>query len=122
MQSDPRKQERRERRRTRIRSRVKGTGQRPRLAVFKSLKHIYAQAIDDEQGKTLAFASSLDKTVEGAEKSGGNLAAARAVGALIAERLKEKGLEQVIFDRGGYPYHGRIRAVADAAREKGLRF
>ena len=122
MQSDPRKQERRERRRTRIRSRVKGTGRRPRLAVFKSLKHIYAQAIDDEQGKTLAFASSIDKAVGGTEKSGGNLAAARAVGALIAERLKEKGLEQVIFDRGGYPYHGRIRAVADAAREKGLRF
>ena len=122
MQSDPRKQERRERRRTRIRARVRGTGQRPRLAVYKSLKHIYAQVIDDEQGKTLAFASSLDKAVGGAEKSGGNLAAARAVGALIAERLKEKGLEQVIFDRGGYPYHGRIRAVADAAREKGLRF
>ncbi len=121
MQRDPRKQERREKRRTRIRARVAGSAAKPRLSVHKSLNHIYAQAIDDEKGVTLAFASSLDKEC-GAGKSGGNLAAARAVGALIAARLREKGLEEVVFDRGGYPYHGRVKAVADAAREKGLKF
>ena len=121
MQRDTRKIERRERRRTRIRGRLGGTSAKPRLAVFKSLKHIYVQAIDDEKGQTLVQASSLDKECS-AGKSGGNLAAARAVGALIAARLKEKGLEEVVFDRGGFPYHGRIKAVADAAREKGLKF
>jgi len=121
MQRDTRKSERRDKRRTRIRARLGGTATRPRLAVFKSLNHIYAQAIDDEKGFTLVQASSLDQECS-AGKSGGNLAAARAVGALIAARLKEKGLEEVVFDRGGYPYHGRIKAVADAAREKGLKF
>ena len=121
MQRDTRKQERRDKRRTRIRARLTGTAARPRLSVFKSLSHIYVQAIDDAQGTTLAQASSLDKECSGG-KTGGNLAAARAVGALIAARLKEKGLEEVVFDRGGYRYHGRIKAVADAAREKGLRF
>jgi large subunit ribosomal protein L18 len=121
MQRDPRKQERRDKRRTRIRARVKGTAARPRLSVYKSLNHIYAQAINDLLGATLAQASSLDKQCS-TGKSGGNLAAARAVGALIAARLKEQGLEEVVFDRGGYPYHGRVKAVADAAREKGLRF
>ena len=121
MQRDTRKQERRGKRRTRIRARLSGTAARPRLSVYKSLNHIYAQAIDDAQGSTLAHASSLDKECSGG-KSGGNLAAARAVGALIAARLKEKGLEEVVFDRGGFRYHGRIKAVADGAREKGLRF
>jgi large subunit ribosomal protein L18 len=121
MQRDTQKIERRDRRRTRIRSRLAGTSGKPRLCVFKSLRHIYAQAIDDQKGLTLAQASSLDKEC-GAGKSGGNLASARAVGSLIAERLKEKGLEEVVFDRGGYPYHGRIKAVADSAREKGLKF
>ncbi len=121
MQRDTRKTQRRDRRRTRIRARLGGTSARPRLCVFKSLNHIYAQAIDDEKGFTLAQASSLDKDCT-ARKSGGNLAAAREVGALIAVRLKEKGLEEVVFDRGGYSYHGRIKAVADAAREKGLKF
>jgi large subunit ribosomal protein L18 len=121
MQRDSRKIQRRDKRRKRIRSRLSGTSGKPRLCVFKSLKHIYVQAIDDEKGSTLAHASSLDEECGGG-KSGGNLASARAVGSLIAERLKEKGLEQVVFDRGGYPYHGRIKAVADAAREKGLKF
>jgi large subunit ribosomal protein L18 len=121
VQRDTRKHARRAKRRTRIRARLSGTAARPRLAVFKSLSHIYVQAIDDSQGATLAQASTLDKECT-AGKSGGNLAAARAVGTLIATRLKEKGLEEVVFDRGGYRYHGRIKAVADAAREKGLRF
>jgi len=121
MQRDSRKQERRDKRRTRIRARLAGTAARPRLSVYKSLNHIYAQAIDDQVGATLAQASTLDKECS-AGKSGGNLAGARAVGALIAQRLKEKGLEEVVFDRGGFPYHGRVKAVADAAREKGLRF
>jgi large subunit ribosomal protein L18 len=121
MQRDTHKLERRERRRTRIRSRLAGTSGKPRLCVFKSLRHIYVQAIDDLQGRTLAHASSLDEEC-GAGKSGGNLASARTVGAAIAARLKEKGVEEVVFDRGGYPYHGRIKAVADAAREKGIKF
>jgi large subunit ribosomal protein L18 len=121
MQRDTRKHERREKRRTRIRARVKGSSSRPRLSVYKSLHHIYAQAIDDEKGTTIVQASTLDKECS-TGKSGGNIAAARAVGALLAQRLKEKGLEVVVFDRGGFPYHGRIKAVADAAREKGLRF
>jgi large subunit ribosomal protein L18 len=121
MQRDARKSQRRDRRRSRIRSRLSGTAAKPRVSVYKSLKHIYAQAIDDEKGQTLAHASSLEKG-GGDGKSGGNLAAARTVGSLLAERLKEKGLEEIVFDRGGYPYHGRIKAVADAAREKGLKF
>jgi large subunit ribosomal protein L18 len=98
-----------------------GTAAKPRVSVYKSLKHIYAQAIDDEKGQTLAHASSLEKEA-GAGTSGGNLAAARTVGERIAARLKEKGLQEIVFDRGGFPYHGRIKAVADAAREKGLKF
>ncbi|PYQ13862.1 MAG: 50S ribosomal protein L18 [Acidobacteria bacterium] len=121
MQRDTRKQERRDKRRTRIRARLKGSASRPRFSVYKSLHHIYVQAIDDEKGTTLAQASTLDKECSSL-KSGGNLAAARAVGVLVAQRLKEKGLEEVVFDRGGFPYHGRIKAVAEAAREKGLRF
>ncbi len=106
--------------RARIRSKVRGTADRPRLAVFKSLKHIYVQAIDDSTGQTIAAASSKDK--ESATKGGSNQAAAKEVGALIALRMKEKGITKAVFDRGGYLYHGNIRALADAARENGLEF
>jgi large subunit ribosomal protein L18 len=102
----------------RIRTRVKGSPQRPRLAVFRSLKHIYAQVIDDVKGHTLVAASSA----EGKEKNGGNLAGAKAIGQLVAERAKEKGVNTVVFDRGGYQYHGRVKALADAARAAGLEF
>jgi len=105
--------------RERIRSKITGTADRPRLAVFKSLKHIYAQVIDDASGKTIASASSLDKD---SSTKGANAAAAKAVGALIAKKAKDKGVTQVVFDRGGYLYHGNIKALADAARENGLKF
>jgi large subunit ribosomal protein L18 len=104
----------------RIRKRVRGSAERPRLAVFRSLKHIYAQVIDDRAGVTLASASTNEKS--GAATSGGNLAGARQVGKLVAERAKAKGIARVVFDRGGYLYHGRIKALADAAREAGLEF
>ena len=107
---------------SRIRKKVAGTPERPRLAVFRSQTHIYAQVIDDDGGKTLASASSLDKDVKGEHKRGANVAAAKAVGKLIATRAKEKGIEAVVFDRGGFQYHGRIKALADAAREGGLKF
>ena len=103
----------------RIRRKLRGTSERPRLAVFRSLAHIYAQVIDDAQSKTLASASSVDK---GVKTKGGNVAAAKAIGALVAERAKEKGIVRVVFDRGGFPYHGRIKALADAARAAGLEF
>ena len=103
----------------RIRRKLSGTKERPRLAVFRSVAHIYAQVIDDVEGKTLASASSVDK--DGKTK-GGNVAAAKAIGKLVAERAKEKGVKRVVFDRGGYQYHGRIKALADAAREAGLNF
>jgi large subunit ribosomal protein L18 len=103
----------------RIRRRVAGTAERPRLAVYRSIAHIYAQVIDDRSGRTLVSASSNDK---GASANGGNVAGAREIGRLIAERAKEKGLTKVVFDRGGYLYHGRIKALADAAREAGLEF
>jgi large subunit ribosomal protein L18 len=103
----------------RIRRKMSGTAERPRLAVFRSVAHIYAQVIDDSQGKTLASASSLDK--DGKTK-GGNVAAATAIGKLVAGRAQEKGIKKVVFDRGGYQYHGRIKALADAAREAGLEF
>ncbi|MEI9812493.1 MAG: 50S ribosomal protein L18 [Acidobacteriota bacterium] len=102
----------------RIRRRVAGTAQRPRLAVFRSLKHIYAQVIDDGAGRTLAAASSDEKGGE----NGGNVAGAKAIGKLVAERAQQKGVEAVVFDRGGYLYHGRVKALADAAREAGLKF
>jgi large subunit ribosomal protein L18 len=104
----------------RIRRRVRGTAERPRLAVFRSLKHIYAQLIDDVEGRTLAAASSAEKSP--ATGSGGNVAGAREIGKAIAERAKEKGIRKVVFDRGGYLYHGRVKALADAAREAGLEF
>lgn len=103
---------------TRIRKRVEGTPQRPRLAVFRSIKHIYAQVIDDLAGVTLVAASSAEKDAV----DGGNLVGAQAIGRLVAERAKEKGIEKVVFDRGGFLYHGRIKALADAARAAGLEF
>ena len=116
------KEARRTKRRGRIRSRITGTAARPRLSVFKSLNHIYVQVIDDENGRTVAHASSRDKECLEKVKTGGNVVAAKLVGTLIATRLKEKGLQEVVFDRGGYPYHGRVKAVAEAARETGLKF
>jgi len=108
--------------RYRIRRKVSGTAEKPRLAVFRSDKHIYAQAIDDGSGRTIAHASSLDADLKGNVKRGGNVDAAKVVGGAIAARLKDKGIEGVVFDRGGYLYHGRIKALADAAREAGLKF
>ncbi len=103
----------------RIRRKLAGTTERPRLAVFRSVAHIYVQVIDDAQGKTLVSASSVDK---GVKTNGGNIAAAKAIGKLVAERAKEKGIKQVVFDRGGYQYHGRVKALAEAARAAGLEF
>jgi large subunit ribosomal protein L18 len=108
--------------RARVRGKIHGTPECPRLAVFRSLKHIYAQAIDDATGRTLASASSLDPEVKGNASASGNVEAAKAVGTTIAERLKSAGVETVVFDRGGFRYHGRVKALADAAREGGLKF
>jgi large subunit ribosomal protein L18 len=102
----------------RIRRRLRGTAERPRLAVFRSVKHIYAQVIDDDRGHTVVAASSAEKS--GA--NGGNVAGAKVIGKLVAERAKERGIKAVVFDRGGYHYHGRVKALADAAREAGLEF
>ena len=104
----------------RIRRKVKGSPDRPRLCVYRSLSHIYAQVIDDAQGRTLVSASTADAGA--GLKGGGNLAGAKAVGKLVAERAKEKGIRMVVFDRGGYLYHGRVKALAEAAREAGLEF
>ena len=118
-----RKRQRRRRAHLRIRRKIRGTAERPRLAVFKSLRYIYAQVIDDVSGVTLAQASSFEPAVrDGLESSPGSKPAARRVGELVAERAKERGIEQVIFDRGGYIYHGKVREVADGARDKGLAF
>jgi large subunit ribosomal protein L18 len=106
----------------RIRKKVSGTSEVPRLAIFRSLKQIYAQAIDDGTGKTLASASTLEKEFRGSGKSGGNKDAAKTIGTHIAKRLQENGIERVVFDRGGFRYHGRVKALADAAREAGLKF
>ncbi len=103
----------------RVRSKISGTPEMPRLNVFRSEANIYAQVIDDVSGQTLVSASSLDKAIEG---YGGNVAAAKAVGQLVAERAKAKGIETVVFDRGGYLYHGRVQALAEGAREGGLKF
>ena len=102
----------------RIRRRVSGTEARPRLAVYRSTAHIYAQVIDDAKGHTLVAAASTEKSAA----NGGNVAGAKAIGKLVAERAKEKGIKAVVFDRGGYLYHGRVKALADAAREAGLEF
>lgn len=106
----------------RVRKIVSGTAERPRLAVFRSLKGIYVQAIDDETGNTIVSASTLEKEFKALGKSGGNIEAAKFVGNAIASRLKEKGVEKAVFDRGGFLYHGRIKAVAESAREAGLKF
>ena len=104
----------------RIRKNLSGSSERPRLAIFRSVNHIYAQLIDDSNGATLASASTTETDLRG--NSGGNIAAARQVGTRIAERAKEKGVTRVVFDRGGYIYHGRVRNLAEAAREAGLEF
>jgi large subunit ribosomal protein L18 len=106
----------------RIRRKISGNEKRPRLCVFRSLKHIYAQVVDDMQGTTLVAAASTEKDVRGELKSSGNLQSAKVVGKVIAERAQAKGIDAVVFDRGGYLYHGRIRALAEAAREAGLKF
>jgi large subunit ribosomal protein L18 len=106
----------------RVRQKVSGTPERPRLAVYRSLNHIYAQVIDDGTGKTLASASSIDKETRKQTKGGGNVATAKIIGKAIAERAKAAGISQVVFDRGGYKYHGRVEALANAAREAGLKF
>lgn len=105
---------------TRIRKKVSGTAERPRLAVFRSLNHIYAQLIDDTRGETLCSASSAEKSV--GLKTGGNIEAAKAIGRLIAERALGKGITTAVFDRGGYLYHGRVKSLAESAREVGLKF
>ena len=102
----------------RIRRKVRGSSERPRLAVYRSINHIYAQVVDDQKGQTIVSASSIEKDLRGS--SGGNIEAARRIGKAIAERALEKGIESVVFDRGGYLYHGRIKALTDAAREAGL--
>ena len=110
------------RRRKRVRQKVSGTGNRPRLAVFRSLKHIYAQLINDELGETVAEASTLSPELKDNLSNGGNIAAAESVGALIAKKAKQREIEGVVFDRGGHLYHGRIKALAEAARAEGLKF
>ncbi|PYV93479.1 MAG: 50S ribosomal protein L18 [Acidobacteria bacterium] len=105
----------------RIRKKIRGTSAQPRLNIFRSLRHIFAQIIDDDTGITLVSASSLDKEIR-ATKSGGSVAGAKLVGAEIAKRAKARGIEQVVYDRGGYGYHGRVKVLADAAREAGLKF
>ncbi len=112
----------RERRHIRVRKKVAGTTARPRLNVFRSLEHIYAQVIDDEQGVTLAAASTVDGSLRAELASLPKTEQAKAVGKAIAERARAKGVESVVFDRGGYPYHGRVKALADASREGGLKF
>lgn len=112
----------RAKRQQRVRNKISGTAERPRLNVFRSLNNIYAQIIDDEKGVTLVAASTLSPELKGKLASGGNKEAAVAVGGLIAEKAKEKGVSRVVFDRAGYIYHGRIKALADAAREGGLEF
>lgn len=106
----------------RVRKKIKGTPERPRLNVFRSLNNIYAQVIDDTVGNTLVAASTLDPAIKGKIKYGGNKEAAREVGKLIAEKALDKGIKKVVFDRGGYLYHGRVKELAEAAREAGLEF
>ena len=119
------KKDRRDRIRLRQRKRIHGTSERPRLSIFRSVAHIYAQVIDDMAGRTVVSAASTEaslKTVFSGKVRGGNLAGAEAIGKVVAERLKEKGITRVVFDRGGNLYHGRVRAVADGARKAGLEF
>ncbi len=112
----------RKKRHRRVRRKVSGTADRPRLNVYRSLKHIYAQLIDDQAGITLVSASSLEPGLRNQLSPSGNSAAAKVVGERLAERAREKGIEQVLFDRGGYLYHGRVKALAEGARENGLKF
>ena len=119
------KEDRRDRIKFRIRKRVRGTQERPRLTVFRSVAHMYVQVVDDATGKTIASASTVEPSVKGtlpAQSGGGNIAGAKAIGRTIAQRLIEKGVKRVVFDRNGFLYHGRVKAVADAAREAGLEF
>jgi large subunit ribosomal protein L18 len=119
------KEDRRDRIKYRIRKKMTGTTQKPRLSVFRSVSHIYVQVIDDMSGQTLASASTIDAKVKGKMSkgvAGGNIKGAELIGATIAERLKEKGITKVVFDRNGFLYHGRVRAVAEAARSAGLEF
>ena len=116
------KDDRRVRIQLRQRKRISGTKERPRLSVFRSVTHIYAQVIDDLKGETVASASSLEKDMRTSLKTGANIEAAKAVGKLVAERAMEKGVKEVVFDRGSYLFHGRVKALADAAREGGLSF
>ncbi|PYP83163.1 MAG: 50S ribosomal protein L18 [Candidatus Angelobacter sp. Gp1-AA117] len=106
----------------RIRARMEGTSGRPRLNVYRSLNHIYVQVIDDARGVTIASASTAQGGTKGQKRTGGNVASAKEIGKLIAQRAQEKGIKKVVFDRGGYLYHGRIKALAEAAREAGLEF
>lgn len=117
-----RRNENRKKRHFRVRNKVHGTPERPRLNVFRSAKHIYAQIIDDVAGNTLVAASTLDKEIKENVKYTGNKEAARLVGKLVAKRALEKGIESVVFDRGGYLYHGRVKELAEGAREAGLKF
>lgn len=117
-----RKKNPRKRRHLRVRKKVTGAPAKPRLNVFKSAKHIYAQIIDDFSGNTLISASSIDRELKGKLNGGGNIESAKVVGALVAKRAVDKGVKKVVFDRGGYLYHGRLKALADAAREGGLEF
>lgn len=110
------------RRKRRVRGRIRGTSERPRLSVFRSLKHIYAQVIIDTEGKTLAHASTLSPELRGTLKNTGNVEAARKVGELIAKKCLAKGINKVVFDRNGYKYHGRVKALAEGARAGGLQF
>jgi len=112
----------RQRRHERVREKISGTAERPRLCVYRSLSHIYAQVVDDVKGITLASASSLDKEIKDKLANGGNKDAASEVSRLVAARAKEKGISAVVFDRGGYIYHGRVKSLAEAAREAGLQF
>ena len=116
----PNTEAQRQRRHRRVRGKIEGTASRPRLNVYRSLNHIYAQIIDDGTGVTLCAASSLDKDFKG--KAGGNKTAAREVGKLVAARAAKKGIKSVVFDRGGYLYHGRVQELAEGAREAGLEF
>jgi large subunit ribosomal protein L18 len=117
-----RKIDARKKRKVRIRKKISGTSVKPRLCVFKSTNHIYAQLVDDTSGQTITAASSLDKSMKDFKGHKGNADAARAVGEMIGKRAMEKEIQQVVFDRGGYLYHGRVKALADAAREAGLKF
>ncbi len=116
------REEKRKLRHTRVRKKVRGTSERPRLNVYRSLNHMYAQIIDDLAGSTLVAASSNDKEIKGKMKTGSNIEAAKLVGVMLAKKAEEKGVKKVVFDRGGYMYHGRVKALADAAREGGLEF